>query len=86
MISRKIVSIYYIDRKKRPFELAIAFVGDHRELSQLAEEAKKFGRVSDSEVYRTINGSFDFGLNVHATYDPEEVATHIKNYAKDLAW
>ena len=53
-------------------------------LEQLVIEAKKFGRISFLDAENNYK-RFDFVLYAHFTFDLEEVAIHLQEYAQSLA-
>ena len=81
MISREKISIFHY--KSRRFELYVACTLEYDNSPKadwIKKEAERFGYIHDGPVWEVSNRSYDFQLDVHATYDPSEVAGYLVDY------
>ena len=78
MLSRSIVSAYQVDRDEYPFVINVAV--QSWAIGAVMLEAEKFGNVFAIDG----DGRWDFGIELHGTYDVDEFADHLYAYGKSL--
>ena len=80
MLSRSVVSVYYIDKEKWNLGVAV----QKWALDDVREEASRLGEIRDGHNYNNVLPQFDFNLAPHGTYHPSEVATYLEEYGDSL--
>ena len=82
MISRSIVEVYTLTKREDTHSQPMLIAVLPELLEQLVIEAKRFGRISFLDAENGYK-RFDFALYPNFTFDFEEVATYLLDYAHD---